>query len=155
MRCAKGLSRKSLPVPATAVGILVDKQMGIRLKPLQDLLSLAFARTFARIGAIRDVGGAIYRRQHNEQAFVSPPRVIPSVMQRISSEALKLVQEKTPHFVEEVQQGKASVQGTRKTARLVVRLDRFEDDPFQLYACLWYASSEGVDVLFAAHTGQA
>ena len=67
-------------------------------------------------------------------------------MQSISPQALQLVQEKMPHFLEEVQQVKATARGTRKQARLVMNLDSFEDDPFQLYACLWYACSEGVEV---------
>lgn len=76
-------------------------------------------------------------------------------MKPISPEAMKLVQDKTPHFLAEVQQKKQRVQGTRKAARLALSLNRFEDDPFQLYACLWYAGSEGVDVLFSAPSPQA
>ena len=75
-------------------------------------------------------------------------------MKPISPEARKLVQDKTPHFLTEVQQAKQEAQGTRKAARLVLSLNRFEDDPFQLYACLWYAGSEGVDVLFPALSSQ-
>lgn len=82
------------------------------------------------------------------------PQVIPTAMRAISPEARKLVQDKTPHFLTAVQQAKQEAQGTRKAARLVLRLEMFADDPFQLYACLWYADSEGVEVLFSALSSQ-
>ena len=75
-------------------------------------------------------------------------------MQPITSQARKLVQEKMPHFLDEVRSVQASVRGTRKRARLTLRLDQFQDDPFQLYACLWYARSEGIDVLLSARLMQ-
>ena len=66
----------------------------------------------------------------------------------ISVQALHLIQSEAPDFREAVRQAKASVHGSRHTARLPVRLERFADDPFLLYACLWFALSEKVEIRF-------
>jgi hypothetical protein len=66
----------------------------------------------------------------------------------ISVQALHLIEREAPGFREAVRHAKAAVCGTRKTAHLPVRLERFDDDPFLLYACLWYAVSEKVEVRF-------
>ena len=68
-------------------------------------------------------------------------------MQPISPEALKLVHDKVPDLPEMVRTAHARVQGTVRTARLTLSLEDFEDDAFTLYAAVWYALSEGVDVL--------
>ena len=71
-------------------------------------------------------------------------------MHDISSQARRLVEEKAPFFQEQVRQAREQASNTRKHARLQVRLDTFADDPFVLYACLWLAYSEGVEVRLPA-----
>lgn len=68
----------------------------------------------------------------------------------ISVQALRLIEREAPDFREAVRHAKAAVRGVRKTAQLSVRLERFDDDPFLLYACLWLALSENVEVRFLA-----
>lgn len=69
-------------------------------------------------------------------------------MRTISEKALHLVESDAPDFREAVLRAKAAVRGLRRTAHLGIRLDRFEDDPFLLYACLSYALSQKVEVRF-------
>ncbi|BDI31478.1 hypothetical protein CCAX7_35290 [Capsulimonas corticalis] len=54
--------------------------------------------------------------------------------------------ERYPWFVAAVQVAKAD----GSYPALEISLERFDDDPFGLYACLWYAGSEGVRVVFVA-----
>ena len=57
---------------------------------------------------------------------------------------------RAPQFVQSVAGAKYQAsQGQTGVPTVVERLERFEDDPFLLYACLWYAYSEGVAVTFA------
>ena len=51
-----------------------------------------------------------------------------------------------PAYTAAVQAAKAAI----LLPTLEVSLEQFNDDPFGLYACLWYAWSEGVRVTFAA-----
>jgi hypothetical protein len=66
----------------------------------------------------------------------------------ISVQALYLIEREAPDFREAVRHAKAAVRGMRKTARLSIRLERFDDDPFLLYACLWFAGGENVEIRF-------
>jgi hypothetical protein len=61
----------------------------------------------------------------------------------------------SPHTLDYVERShgfkgmvEAVLAGRRRSVR--VKLDRFEDDPFTLYACLEYARSVGVSVTFVA-----
>ena len=69
-------------------------------------------------------------------------------MLTISVQALHLIEREAPDFREAVRHAKAAVRGVRKNAQLSVRLERFYDDPFLLYACLLFAHSEKVEVRF-------
>ena len=55
--------------------------------------------------------------------------------------------ERYPLFVAAVQAAKGD---GNLCPILETTLERFNDDPFGLYACLWYAGSEGVRVVFVA-----
>jgi hypothetical protein len=59
--------------------------------------------------------------------------------------------ERYPAFTAAVQAAKDY--GSRPT--IEVSLEQFNDDPFGLYACLWYAWSDGVHVMFAAPKASA
>lgn len=150
MRRSEDVSYRCLFVPAASVDFLTATKATFAGKPC----GACFCAYFCQDRGVHPAGGAIYRLWQSRLRFVSQPAVIPTAMKPISPEALKLVHDKTPLFLPEVQQAKQKGQGTRKSARLVVSLDRFEDDPFQLYSCLWYAHSEGVDVLVAAPAAQ-
>ena len=58
----------------------------------------------------------------------------------------------TPQFMPHVQRAPgfvaAVVRAKENQAAVSERLDAFQDDPFLLYSCLWYAYSEGVAVTF-------
>ncbi len=64
-------------------------------------------------------------------------------MDRITPEHMPYV-EKAPRFIEAVRAAK------RTGSPVIERLESFDDDPFLLYSCLWYAWSEGVAVTFQA-----
>ncbi len=66
----------------------------------------------------------------------------------ISIQALHLIEREAPDFREAVLHAKAAFRSLRKTPQLSVRLERFHDDPFLLYACLWFALSENVEIRF-------
>ena len=68
-------------------------------------------------------------------------------MKKITSDVLRFVQQKVPGFVERVTQAK---EGQGDQAPLTLTLSCFADDPFLLYAALWYAYGEGVEVTFQA-----
>ena len=68
-------------------------------------------------------------------------------MKTMPPDVLRFVQEKAPHVVEAIRKTK---QEKRDQAGLALRLATFEDDPFLLYAALWYAYGEGVEVTFQA-----
>lgn len=70
-------------------------------------------------------------------------------MKKITPQFLPHV-ERAPQFVEAVRRARqrAADEGAREVAPVVERLDAFEDDPFLLYSCLWYAYSQGVPVVF-------
>ncbi len=61
-------------------------------------------------------------------------------MQKITPEHLDFARRKAPHIVQTIEGAKAD----GDVAPL--RLEAFDDDPFLLYTCLWYAYSEGVTV---------
>lgn len=69
-------------------------------------------------------------------------------MPDLPPDALRLVQEGAPDFAEAV--AAALEAGHERHHRVPVRLTlaAFRDDPMCLYACLWYASSQGVEVRF-------
>ena len=56
----------------------------------------------------------------------------------------------TPQFMPHVQRAPrfvaAVLHAKENKAAVLERLDAFQDDPFLLYSCLWYAYSEGVAV---------
>jgi hypothetical protein len=67
-------------------------------------------------------------------------------MQSISPEALFLVTDQAPAFIKLVNR-----MAHRKTRRLLhIPMDTFDDNPFLMYACVWYAQSLDVDVQFSA-----
>lgn len=70
-------------------------------------------------------------------------------MKKITAQFMPHVR-RAPQFVEAVRIASLQAGAGRQGAPAVVqRLDSFQDDPFLLYACLWYAYSEGVPVTFA------
>jgi hypothetical protein len=66
----------------------------------------------------------------------------------ISPQALHLIESEAPDFRKAVLQAKKAMRGSRSPAGMQMRLERFHDDPFLLYACLWYALSKNVEVHF-------
>lgn len=73
-------------------------------------------------------------------------------MKKITPQFMPQVQ-RAPHFIEAVLSAKHQDNtGHQGSPVIAERLDSFHDDPFLLYACLWYAYSEGVAVTFAAAT---
>jgi hypothetical protein len=71
-----------------------------------------------------------------------------SPMENISPEARRLVEENAPSFLAAIEHAKTVGTRKQKPARLTLTLEAFADDPFTLYACLWYAASEGVACMF-------
>ncbi|MCW3053463.1 MAG: hypothetical protein JWN14_2633 [Chthonomonadales bacterium] len=71
-------------------------------------------------------------------------------MHDISPETLRFIEENAPDFVLAVQHAKEVADQKQKPAKLKVVLETFEDDPFLLYACLWLALSEGVEIRLMA-----
>ena len=69
-------------------------------------------------------------------------------MKPISPEALDIVMEYAPRFVEAVH--RAARMPHKKTANrsLIATLSDYDDNPTLLYACLWYARTHGVIVTF-------
>lgn len=66
---------------------------------------------------------------------------------------MKKMPRKYLRYVNAAAEFKQAVQDARRigsSAPLQERLDSFEDDPFLLYSCLWYAYSQGVTVTFLA-----
>jgi len=71
-------------------------------------------------------------------------------MQSISKEALAQAKAKAPHFLAAVRASRRESRLRQKDVSLLLTLDAFYDDPFLLYACLWFAYSHGVRVIFSA-----
>ena len=67
-------------------------------------------------------------------------------MRRITKEHKLYVEEKAPAFVKEVARLKQSP-ASKHEQPLRTTLADFRGDVTLLYACLWYAATEGVDVL--------
>jgi hypothetical protein len=66
-------------------------------------------------------------------------------MQDVTDEAVRLIERNAPDFITAVQR----LRGKRaKAARILLTLDAFADDPFLLYACLWYGATHGVTCTF-------
>jgi len=55
-----------------------------------------------------------------------------------------------PRFTEAVRKARRDAARTGAAPTVRETLDAFEDDPFVLYACLWYAHGRGVSVTFEA-----
>src|SRR5579859_4759999 len=66
-------------------------------------------------------------------------------MQPITPEALAMVQDDAPDVIARVQ--RANQHRRHRSIRLT--LDRFDDNPILLYACLWYAATSGVAITIA------
>lgn len=64
-------------------------------------------------------------------------------MKKITPQFMPYV-EQAPHFVEAVKRAQQEKTTVRES------LETFRDDPFLLYACLWFAYSKRVPVLFEA-----
>jgi hypothetical protein len=71
-------------------------------------------------------------------------------MKKITAEALELVREGAPHFVSDVKRAVKESEGRTEPMPVITSLVAFCDDPMLLYACLWFARSEAVAVLFTA-----
>lgn len=71
-------------------------------------------------------------------------------MHDISPEARHFVETHAPDFVLAVQHAKEAANLKQNPAKLKVALETFEDDPFLLYACLWYGTTAGVTCIFKA-----
>jgi hypothetical protein len=69
-------------------------------------------------------------------------------MQDIPDEAVRFIEQNAPDFITAVQtvQGKRGKSGA--PVRIFLTLDAFVDDPFLLYACLWYSATQGVACTF-------
>jgi hypothetical protein len=65
-------------------------------------------------------------------------------MHDMSPEALRFVSTNAPDFVLAVENAKEAADQRQKPAKLKVALETFADDPFLLYACLWYSINAGV-----------
>lgn len=64
----------------------------------------------------------------------------------ISEQALILIRQHAPDFREAVLEAKKKARERKRGAYVAIKLERFDDDPFLLYACLWYAVFEDVEV---------
>ncbi len=62
-------------------------------------------------------------------------------MPSLSAQTVQMVQQDAPWFLDQVAQAQR-----RRRKTLTLSLNKFEDNPLLLYACLWYASTEGVSV---------
>jgi hypothetical protein len=70
-------------------------------------------------------------------------------MYDIPPEALDLIERKAPEFITAVQRAQATGETKEQTATIFLTLDAFAEDPFLLYACLWYSAACGVTCTFA------
>lgn len=69
-------------------------------------------------------------------------------MKPISPEALQLVQEEAPNFIQAVQQASLQSGHFQEETAILLTLEAFHDNPMLLYACLWYAESQKVSLTF-------
>lgn len=69
-------------------------------------------------------------------------------MHDFPTETLRLLRQGAPQVFRAVDMAHAKSGRTRRTVRLSLTLDAFEDNPMLLYAAVWYASREGVSVTF-------
>ncbi|MBV9852099.1 MAG: hypothetical protein JO250_20735 [Armatimonadetes bacterium] len=70
-----------------------------------------------------------------------------TAMQKIAPQFMPHV-ERAPQFIEAIQRAKHDHKGHDRQVTITQRLETFDNDPFLLYTCLWYAVSEGVAVTF-------
>ncbi|MCX6382469.1 MAG: hypothetical protein NT023_23820 [Armatimonadetes bacterium] len=69
-------------------------------------------------------------------------------MNSISQDALQLIQEEAPHFIEAVRQASMQNRQSEEEVAILLTLEAFRDNPTLLYACLWYAETQKVALTF-------
>jgi hypothetical protein len=70
-------------------------------------------------------------------------------MHEIPPDTLDLIERKAPEFITAVQRAQATGATKEQSATIFLTLDVFAEDPFLLYACLWYSATCGVTCTFA------
>lgn len=69
-------------------------------------------------------------------------------MHDIPDEAVRIIEQSAPEFIAAVQSAHENRGKTSEPMVLILTLDAFADDPFLLYACLWYSAALGVACTF-------
>ncbi|MCX6378623.1 MAG: hypothetical protein NT023_03975 [Armatimonadetes bacterium] len=69
-------------------------------------------------------------------------------MKPISHDALRLIKEEAPGFLEAVRQASVQNRQPEEDIAILLTLEAFHDDPLLLYACVRYAESQGVALTF-------